>query len=160
MTEWMKVKRTDPRAIALADGHYSRIKYGKQGKQGKQLGRNCRTLVFITPDELACWVVVWPDPRFAFHGKGDAWECSLYHRSSASPHLASDLIFDAVEETAKWWGAPPSGGYITTVDPAEVKSRNPGYCFICAGWQRDGTSSRGLLWFRLPRPAIVALTSD
>lgn len=149
-TGWRKVKRTDPRAVTFADPHYSRQ------TKGAQLGRNCRTLVFLHESEKALWVAVWPKPEYAFHGKGDAWECSLFRNEGAG--LASDLIWEAVEETIAWWGTPPSKGYITTVDAGKVKKkRDPGRCFIKAGWLPDGTSSRGLLWFWLPRQVILAL---
>lgn len=146
---WERVKRTDPRAIALADRHYSRQ------KQGAQLGRNCRTRVWLHPSGQAVWCAVWPEPGLAFHGKGDAWECSLFRNEGAG--LSSTLIREAVHATVAEWGSPPEGGYITTVDAGKVRrKRDPGRCFLKAGWVPDGVTKDGSkLWFRLSRDTLL-----
>lgn len=57
------------------------------------------------------------------------------HRSSECIRQA-DAIADAL------W---PDRRHYTYVDPGEVRSANPGYCFICAGWRRCGRTKSGLI---------------
>lgn len=56
--------------------------------------------------------------------------------------LCAALIFDA--ELALLHETDDLGrdGLQTYVDASKVQSANPGYCFIRAGWRRDGHSKR------------------
>jgi hypothetical protein len=44
------------------------------------------------------------------------------------------------------WSRWPGQRLYTYVDPKSVKSRNPGYCFRCAGWRRCGVTKVNKLW--------------
>jgi hypothetical protein len=56
--------------------------------------------------------------------------------------LSSILIRDACE----WaWDKWPGQRLYTYVDPTKIKSTNPGYCFLQAGWHRCGMSQKGLI---------------
>jgi hypothetical protein len=48
------------------------------------------------------------------------------------------LILEAVAATLHHWPDVPDLGLITFVDADEVESRNPGYCYECAGFERVG----------------------
>ena len=54
--------------------------------------------------------------------------------------LSSDLIRWAVESTVHHWvnqyGSLPNVRLRTEVDVRAVRSRNPGYCYQVAGWER------------------------
>lgn len=61
--------------------------------------------------------------------------------------ISSELIrqADAVADCA--W---PSQRHYTYVDTSKVRSRNPGFCFRKAGWQRCGWTKSGLLILERP----------
>ena len=60
-------------------------------------------------------------------------------------NLSSDLILEAEDWAAQKW---PGEAMMTMVDPAKVRSTNPGYCFLMAGWYRAGYTAKGLLILR------------
>lgn len=58
--------------------------------------------------------------------------------------LSSDLIREADELAWQRWQNTPR--HFTYVDPGKVrKKRDPGQCFLKAGWRTCGYSARGLL---------------
>ena len=60
-----------------------------------------------------------------------------------SPILSSVLVAEVDElGWARW---PDESRHWTYVDPTKVRSSNPGYCFLRAGYRRCGHSKRGLL---------------
>jgi hypothetical protein len=69
--------------------------------------------------------------------------------------LSSDLIRSATAETYRLWveryGSLPSVPLRTEVKVSAVRSRNPGYCYTCAGWTK-GPTKRGKLHLYAPRP--------
>ena len=71
----------------------------------------------------------------------DAWRCTAFRNEG--PALSSVLIVAAVELTARTWGTAPPDGWVTYVDRTRVRSTNPGYCYLRAGWRRDPTYSPG-----------------
>lgn len=142
---WQRRTKGDAAAVALANRHYSRLRYGKQGKQ---VGPPGRLLVFVTADETALWVSHWPRPDLALD-RLDSWRCVLFRNEGNA--LSSTLIREAMRETANVWRDNPRDGWITWVMPSEIRSTNPGYCFQCAGWTVDHTwngSRKGLIRLR------------
>jgi hypothetical protein len=104
----------------------------------------CVVLRAVQADAL--WVTSWP--RFAQHAWRGAWINSLFRNESVT--LSSSLIRQAVAVTRALWPAVPPLGMVTFVDPRCVRSRNPGYCYRCAGFRRVGsTRSRGLVVLQL-----------
>lgn len=126
---WQKRNRLDHSANALADRHYSRRRPGSG-----QVGPPGRKLVLVTPCERAVWVTHWPYAEYSMDGL-DAWRCSIFRNEGAG--LSSELIASAMNLTARLWQTRPGDGWVTWVDPRKVQSRNPGYCFLNAGWTRD-----------------------
>lgn len=131
MSVWQRTTKGAPAAVALADRHYSRVRYGKTGGQ---VGPPGRLLVFVTETADALWVTHWPDPKLALDGL-DSWRCVLFRNEGAE--LSSMLIRAAMDVTAETWGDRPRDGWVTWVDTNEIRSTNPGYCFLQAGWWRD-----------------------
>jgi hypothetical protein len=141
---WHLSYRADPRALPLANRHYTR-----QSPDSKQFVPPGRCLVLLTAAADALWVTSWPLAEYVRHEWAGAWVCSLFRNES--PHLSSLLITQAVAATrAAWPGVPPLG-IVTFVDAARVRrKRDPGRCYLRAGWRRCGATKGGLPAFRLP----------
>lgn len=140
--EWRPVKRVDVRARALADRHYSRQTPGH-----REFMPPGRTLVMVTADASAVWGAVenW------FKGER-RWRVSIFRNEGEA--RSSDLIRTATVETFAHWvlryGALPEVPLRTEVDPAKTRhKRDPGRCFIRAGWRRVGVV-RGLVVLEAP----------
>jgi hypothetical protein len=72
--------------------------------------------------------------------------CAVFRNEGAG--LSSDLIMAADALADERW---PGERHFTYVDPQEVKSSNPGYCFLRAGWRKCGiTKHRKLLILERP----------
>jgi hypothetical protein len=65
------------------------------------------------------------------------------------PGVASEFIIEAVAATRWYWPDTPEWGMVSFVDPKKVESENPGYCYLMAGFERDGETEGGLLAFRM-----------
>lgn len=141
---WRRSWRADPAARAIADRHYNR-----QSPGHPQFVPPGRCVVLLSDDEQAAWVTSWPDAAFVQHDWAGAWINSLFRREGGD-HLASTMIRAAVAATLAVWPDPPPLGMVTFVDPDEVQSRNPGYCYLRAGFRLVGkTKERGLLAFQM-----------
>lgn len=124
---WTIRNCSDPAALGLARHHYSR-----QHPDAPKIGAPGRHLVLVSPCQRALW-----DTHYTQHPDDglDAWRCSIFRNEGAG--LSSDLIRSAMDLTAERWGAAPPDGWVTWVDRRRVRSSNPGYCFLRAGWWKD-----------------------
>ena len=149
LAPWLVVTKGDQRARLIADRHYSR-----QTPGSPQFMPPAETLVLVTPCMRALWTVALNlDPAGTLR-----WRNTYFRNEGAG--LSSDLIRAAYVATLDGWrrkyGAAPPVRLTTEVDPLEVASPNPGYCFRCAGWERlyvtDGSSKgrRDLVVFGAP----------
>ena len=126
---WQRSDRFDPRAVQLADRHYSRQQPGTA-----QFMRAGSCLVFYAgePPCAAVWGTTWQ--RYAKHPWPGAWECAIFRNEGAG--RSSTLIRDAVAATRHLYGEPPEIGMITFVDPQKVRAKpEPGKCFLKAGFE-------------------------
>lgn len=141
---WIVTHKGDRACRLLADRHYSRQHVGHP--MFTRLGRN---IVLRTAAGDAVWVT-W----LGIRDDGlQAWECTMFRNES--PHLSSDMIRAAITATISEWGQPPSDGIITYVDQSKVRSSNPGFCFLSAGFRRIGRSKRrGLVLLQHNRPYL------
>lgn len=75
--------------------------------------------------------------------------CSAFRNEGAG--LSSELIREACAATVHRYGAPPPPhGMVTFVNVEKVRGKpDPGYCFLRAGFERDGETQGGLLAFVL-----------
>lgn len=149
------VSETDPRALALVDGthplaagqpHYSRQHPGSPTFTG-----NGASLVMVTGDAMSVWSVIHQRVVASTEWR---WRCNVFRRVGGG--LASDLIRSATESTRLAWarryGRLPEVPLTTEVDPAKVRrKRDPGRCFLRAGWRVIGVTGNGLV--RLEAPA-------
>lgn len=67
--------------------------------------------------------------------------------------LSSELIRSATVETYRQWvaryGELPSVRLRTEIGVRSVRSSNPGFCYLRAGWER-GEQRRGILFLHAP----------
>lgn len=128
---WALSWRDDPVGRALADRHYNRQTPGASGFVAPS-----RCLV-LTIDAAALWVSTWPLAEYTKHAWAGAWMCSVFRNEGAG--LSSELIREAVAATRWKWGRPPALGMVTFVDETQVRpKRDPGRCFLRAGFQVVG----------------------
>ncbi len=142
---WILTNRADQEARDIADRHYNRQKVG--APQFVPPGR-CLVLKIHQP-QGAFWVTSYPYARYVKHAWAGAWVCSAFRNES--PHLSSELIREAVAAT-RWqaltkenWDEPDLG-MITFVNLAKVKSNNPGFCYLKAGFKRLKEKTKGGLF--------------
>lgn len=138
---WIPVRDGNHTARTIFDRHYSRQRY-RDGREPMQFVGPGFKVVLLTP--CARGLFVWRkfidsciDTRT---GKPQAGiNCSVFRNEGAG--LSSDLIraADAIA-FSKW----PGERHYTYVDSRRVRSANPGYCFLQAGWQRCGMTKGGL----------------
>jgi uncharacterized protein YbdZ (MbtH family) len=91
---------------------------------------------------------------------------SLFRRENGP--LASHLIGAATAATRAYWPALPPLGMVTFIDPSKVRhKRDPGRCYLRAGWRYAGETAGGLLCLQLvpehfpdPMPARARRTSQ
>jgi hypothetical protein len=140
---WGLSFRADPAARVLADRHYNRQKVG-----AAQFVPPGRCVVLLTRDRSALWVTSWPFAEYVKHEWAGAWVCSAFRNEGGL--LSSDLIREAVAVTRYQFGEPPALGFVTFVDAGKVRrKRDPGRCYLRAGWRRVGETKGGLLAFQL-----------
>lgn len=146
---WRQVRRTDARARALADRHYSRQTVG-----AAEFAPPGRTFVLLGLDAAAVWCACGNlDPVGV-----RMWRVTIFRREDPAPR-ASELVREATALTqARWRKRWPTHGLTLTteVDPRRTRAkRDPGRCFRRAGWRVVGETKGGLL--RLAAPTEVIL---
>lgn len=139
MTAWCLSYRTDPSARPLADRHYNRQHVGATGFVPPG-----RCLVLLADDESALWVTSWPFAEYVKHDWPGAWINSTFRNEGK--RLSSDLIREAVAMSRWRWPTVPALGMVTFIDEKKVKpKRDPGYCYLQAGFVVAGRTKGGLL---------------
>lgn len=140
---WLSSHQNDPRASALFRRHYS---WGKNDRRPGHRG-------FCPPGEKMVLLTVGCDALFVWHHpllprpSGEVGVlCSVFRNES--PVLSSALIEEACALARRRW---PGQRLFTYVNPAKIRSVNPGACFRHAGFRRCGLSKGGLVLLeRLP----------
>lgn len=142
---WEVSWRADPVAARVADRHYNRQAVG-----AAQFVPPGRCLVLRTPEGGAAWITSWPLADYVQHDWAGAWVNSLFRNERRDLYLSSDLIRDAVAATLYRWPAAPELGMVTFVDPGKVRrKRDPGRCYLRAGFKLAGRTKGGLLAFQM-----------
>jgi hypothetical protein len=137
----MVTNHFDQECRVLADRHYSRRTPG-----ARQFCYSGRKLVLRNAEASVLFVWMFPDPQYRMDDQ-TGYNCAIFRNES--PRLSSEIILEAEGMAFEKWG--PARMY-TYIDPAKVKSRNPGYCFKVAGWRfvRVTPSGKHLLVKELP----------
>jgi hypothetical protein len=142
---WIPIKDGDDRARALVQRHYSRYVY-KDGRKPLLFVGPGEKMVLLTADCLAPWV--WnkftnPDGQVGIN--------NVIFRNEG-PILSSELIREACALAEVRW---PGERQYTYINPAAIRSSNPGYCFKLAGFRQCGvTKVHKLLIFERLAPSL------
>jgi hypothetical protein len=108
--------------------------------------------VLLTENADALWVTSWPFGEYVKHAWPGAWVCSCFRNEG--PLLSSELILAALAATRAVW-EPPAEGMITFVDRDKTRpKRDPGYCYLKAGFTNVGFTKGGLVALHLPPAAM------
>jgi hypothetical protein len=156
VTCWDLSYRADPLGASIADRHYNRQKIG-----APQFVPPGACVVLTSTDRLSLWVTSWPKPEFVQHAWAGAWMNSCFRREGGTV-IASEMIRHAVAATRWQWPNVPELGMVTFVDAGKVRhKRDPGRCYLRAGFKLVGHTQGGLLAFQLlptdmPEPAPPA----
>ena len=121
----------------LADRHYSRRTPG-----ARQFLYSGRKLVLRNAEGTVLFGWVYPNPAMRMDGQTGA-NCAIFRNESV--RLSSDIILEAECAALEKW--PDVRRFYTYVDPARIRSTNPGCCFKKAGWCRIGVSKAGKFLF-------------
>jgi hypothetical protein len=165
---WLLSSSSDRRALDVVDGsgpfqgqgpHYSRRTPGSKTFTG--VGQE---IVLVTACGRGVWACIRQRTPHA-PGTGASrgregvldtharylWRNMLFRNLGAG--LSSELIREATEMTYREWirryGALPAERLRTEIGIREIRSTNPGYCYMMAGWER-GETKRGKLFLYAP----------
>jgi len=122
----------DPEMATLADRHYSRRTVG-----ARQFLYSGRKLVLRNAEGTVLFAWMFPDPTMRMD-KQIGYNNAIFRNESS--RLSSEIILEAERLAFAKWG--PNRLY-TYIDASKVKSVNPGYCFLKAGWVKRGLSKGG-----------------
>jgi hypothetical protein len=144
--DWWLTKDGDVEGLEMYLKHYSANRYADGRKRTQFIGPG-ETIVLRTfnGDAFFVWRKFIDDCIDERTGeKQEGVNCAVVRNESDK--LSSDLIrqADAIADLA--W---PGERHYTYVNAEKVASRNPGYCFLRAGWRRCGRTRSGLIVLEL-----------
>ncbi len=143
---WHLSFRADPLGRPIADNHYNRQNVGS-----KQFVPPGACVVLVIPG-VALFVMSWPKAEYVKHDWAGAWVNSTFRNERGAEFRSSELIREAVAATLSVWPVPPPEGIITFVDEDKVKrKRDPGRCYLRAGFEQLFTYDYGADRRRAPR---------
>jgi hypothetical protein len=122
----------DPECAQLADRHYTRRKKSLGKRQFSTCARK-----LILRDAPGTVLFVW---TFSIKRMDDqtGFNCAIFRNESK--RRSSEIILEAERFAVAKWGTNRA---FTFVDPRKVRSPNPGWCFIAAGWRKCGKTKKG-----------------
>lgn len=137
---WWLTKDGDAACKKLHGRHYSKHHY-KDGCSSKLFVGPGEKVVLRTWEGDACFV--WR--KFKDDSGQQGVNCAIFRNESG--HRSSDLIRQADAIADCLW---PNTRHYTYVNAARIRSPNPGYCFIRAGWRKCGRTKGGLVILERP----------
>lgn len=123
---WIQIRDGNPWANDLFSRHYSKYFYKDGRKVSRFVGPGER-LVLISRDGNALFV--WR--KFISKDDQTGINCAIFRNEGKE--LSSRLILLAEQLAAQRW--PNETRLYTYINAAKIASKNPGYCFKCAGWR-------------------------
>ena len=137
---WWLTRDGDKTCLALYERHYSAYRY-RDGRKRVLFCGPGEKVVLRTANGDALWV--WR--KFKDDSGQTGINCAVFRNESR--HKSSELIRQADAIADCLW---PHQRHYTYVDTRKVKSRNHGWCFICAGWRKCGFTTTGKLILERP----------
>ncbi len=134
---WWLTKDGDRSCLKLYSHHYSARKAYRDGRPRYQFVGPGASIVLRTADASALFV--WREYIDDTIPKQNGIECSVFRNEG--PERSSELIRQADAIADFCW---PGARHYTKVDPPKIRSSNPGFCFLAAGWRKCGLSKGGL----------------
>lgn len=131
-TGWVEVRDGNDSVREIFDRHYSRYRYA-DGRRPKLFVGPGEKLVLLT----VCARAIFAWRKFFSDNGQEGVNCAIFRNEGAG--LSSDLIREADWIADQRW---PGARHYTYVNPREVQSSNPGYCFLMAGWRQCGVTKR------------------
>jgi hypothetical protein len=132
---WWLTKDGDRSLLSLYEKHYSCYNYA-DGRERKLFVGPGQKIVLRTAAGDAGWA--WR--KFIDDSGQHGINCAFFRNESE--HRSSELVRQACCIADFIW---PGQRQYTYVDPSKVRSSNPGFCFIAAGWNKCGYTRKGLL---------------
>lgn len=134
---WWLTKDGDRSVLALYEKHYSAYQY-KDGRVRRLFAGPGQKIVLRSADGDAGFV--W---RSFISDSGEhGINCAFFRNESR--FLSSELVRQACAIADQVWAC---SRHYTYVDPKKVRSSNPGFCFLAAGWRKCGETQTGKLIF-------------
>ena len=133
--EWIIAQDGETELRKLYDRHYSRRHY-RDGREPRKFCGPGEIIVLTTPSRDALFV--WR--KFIDDSGQKGINCAVFLNESRT--LSSHLIRQADAIADFCW---PGERHYTYVRAEAIQSRNPGWCFICAGWKRCGITKGNLV---------------
>lgn len=137
---WWMTKDGDIDCLELYERHYSAYQYA-DGRQRKLFVGPGEKVVLRTKNAKAMFV--WR--KFIDDSGQQGINCAVFRNESS--HQSSELIRQADEIADALW---LDSRHYTYVNREAIKSSNPGFCFIQAGWRRCGVTKGGLVVLERP----------
>lgn len=132
---WWLSKDGDKDLLNLYERHYSCYEY-RDGRKRYQFVGPGETIVLRTfaGDAMFVW------RKFIDDSGQQGINCAVFRNESK--YQSSVLIRQADAIADFCW---PSERHYTYVAAEKIRSTNPGFCFLAAGWQRCGKTKGGLV---------------
>ena len=135
MVDWWLTKDGDRTLLAMYERHYSAYEY-KDGRVRRLFAGPGEKIVLRTANGDAGFV--WRN--FISDSNERGINCAFFRNEG--PVLSSELIRQADDIADCVWSCRR---HYTYIDPARVRSKNPGYCYLAAGWKKCGITMGGKL---------------
>lgn len=133
---------------SLYERHYSCHQY-RNGRKPKKFIGPAEYICLTLPRRQALFVWLRPKQEYVKDGQIGV-RCGIFRNESKI--LSSDLIREADAIADFCW---PGQRHYTYVRAEAVQSRNPGWCFLCAGWNRCGYTKVNRLLI-LEKPPVLS----
>lgn len=141
---WTEVRDANATALSIYFRHYSKRQYRDGRRQTHFVGQG-QKVVLLTA--CARGLFVWRKAMVATLDGQVGVNCTIFRNEGAG--RSSELIRAADAIADRRW---PGERHYTYVNARRIRSTNPGYCFLMAGWRRCGITKDKKLVI-LERPA-------
>jgi hypothetical protein len=147
LPDWYVSKDGDLSCIELYERHYSCYEY-RDGRKRTQFVGPGEHIVLRTGDADAMFV--WR--KFIDDSGQHGINCAVFRNEAPKRYRSSNLVRQADAIADHCW---PGERHYTYVNAQAIRSKNPGYCFLAAGWRKCGMTKRGLIILERNAPSVA-----